>query len=113
MLDAIAHTGLALKESHEPSRKLDGILPDTASEELKKWWNKMLMNAKEICEDPQGKLINSDVLLAKSAQNKSEDVEKGRDCVRKAIQQNLKSMPNITGEVFMQIIETFVDKRKT
>ena len=102
-----------MKENHEPSRELNGVLPDTASEELKKWWDKILVTAKEICNDPQSKLICSEVLLAQEGENKTEDVEKGRDCMRRAIEQNLKSMPNITGEVFMQMIEAFVNKRET
>jgi hypothetical protein len=101
-----------LKESQGQSRDLNRILPDTASVELQKWWEKILATAKEICNDPHGKLICSDVLLAYPDENKVEDAEKGRDCMRRAIEQNLQSMPKITGDVFMQIIEAFKNKRE-
>ena len=98
-------------QSHKVSDGLDSILPDAASEELRKWWNRIIEDAKVKCNDPQGKLINSELLLGQEHEIKADDAEKARDCVRKAIEQHLKSMPNITGEVFMQIIKNFASKK--
>jgi hypothetical protein len=98
-------------ESHEAIKGLDGILPDTASEELRKWWDKVLMTAKEFCNDPEGRLISFDLLLALESEMKAEDIEKGRDCMKRALELHLKSMPNISGELFMQIIKNLESKK--
>jgi hypothetical protein len=100
-----------LVQSHKVSDGLDSILPDAASEELRKWWNRIIEDAKVKCNDPQGKLINSELLLGQEHEIKADDAEKARDCVRKAIEQHHKSMPNISGEVFMQIIKNFASKK--
>lgn len=100
-----------MKQSRKVSDGLDSILPDAASEELRKWWNRIIEEAKEKCNDPQGKLITSELLLGQEHEIKTDDAEKARDCVRKAIEQHLKSMPKVTGEVFMQIIKNFASRK--
>jgi hypothetical protein len=100
-----------LEESHKQSDDLDSLLPDAASKELRKWWNRIIEDAKEKCNDPQGKLINSELLLGQEDEIKADDAEKARDCVRRAIKKHLKSMPNITGEEFMQIIKNLASKK--
>jgi hypothetical protein len=105
--------GLSLEGGPEEFRGVDGIPLDSAPEELEKWWDRILVTAKEICNDPQGKLINSDVLLEQNNEIKPEDIEKGRACMRRAIEQHLKSMPKITQEVFMEIIKNFGSKTST
>lgn len=100
-----------MEESHNESKNLDSILPDAASEELRKWWNRIIVDAKEKCNDPQGNLINTELLLGQEDEIKADDAEKARDCVRRAIEQHLKSMPNVTGEVFMQIIKNLASKK--
>lgn len=100
-----------MEQGHKESDDLDSILPDDASEELRKWWNSIIEDAKEKCNDPQGKLIKSELLLGHEDEIKADGAEKARDCVRKAIEQHLKSMPNITGEVFMQIIKNLASKK--
>ena len=102
-----------MERSSEEFRGLDGIPHNTAPEELQKWWNKILVTAKEICNDPQGKLINLDVLLPQKNEVKIKDTEKGRDCMRKAIEQHLKSMPNDIQQVFMEMIKSLGSKTTT
>jgi hypothetical protein len=99
-----------LEGNPEEFRVVDGIPHDTAPEELQKWWDRILITAKEICNDPQGKLINSAVLLPQRNEVKHEDTNKGRDCIRKAIEQHLRSMPNLTQDAFMEILKTFGSK---
>jgi hypothetical protein len=96
----------------EAFRGLNGIANDIAPVELQKWWDRILTTAKQICNDPEGKLINSEVILAqkKDDEVKAQETEKGRDCMRKAIEQHLNSMPNITQEIFIQILENFRNK---
>jgi hypothetical protein len=93
-----------MENSHEVSRGFDVILPDAAPEELRKWWDRVLLTARDLCNDPHGMLISSDVLIARKSEFRVKDVEKGKDCMRRAIEYHLKSMPNITGAVFMQLI---------
>jgi hypothetical protein len=100
-----------MEDSRKSSRDLDDILPDDAPEELCKWWDRVLMTAKEFCKDPQGTLINYDVLVARKSDNKWEDVEKAKECMRRAIEHHLKSMPIITGGVFMQIIRNLSSQK--
>jgi hypothetical protein len=93
-------------------RGLNGIANDIAPIELQKWWDRILTTAKQICNDPEGKLINSDVILAQKKDDEvnAQETEKSRDCIRRAIEQQLNSMPNITQERFIQILENFRNK---
>ena len=105
--------GLLLKGSSEEFRGINGMPYNSAAEELQKWWDRILVTAREICNDPQGKLINSDTLIPQNSEVKAEDIEKSRDCMRRAIEQHLKSMPNVTQKAFTEIIKNFGSKNAT
>jgi hypothetical protein len=95
---------MPIEKSDDSFEGLDAILPNDTSEEFRRWWRRVQRTAKELCNDPPGRLININVLLAHEGET-VEDIEKGRDCIKRAIEHHLKSMPNIEGKLFMQIIK--------
>jgi hypothetical protein len=96
---------MPIEKSHDSFEGLDAMLPNDTPKEFRRWWGRVQRTAKELCNDPSGRLININILLAHEGETKSEDVEKGRDCVKRAIEHHLKSMPNIEGQLYMQIIK--------
>lgn len=96
---------MPIEKSDDSFEGLDAILPNDTPEEFRRWWRRVQRTAKEFCNDPPGRLININVLLAHEGETKAEDIEKSRDCIKKAIEHHLKSMPNIEGKLFMQIIK--------
>jgi hypothetical protein len=95
---------MPIEKSDDSFEGLDAILPNDTPEEFRRWWRRVQLTAKELCNDPLGRLININVLLAHERET-VEDIEKGRDCIKRAIEHHLKSMPNIEGKLFMQIIK--------
>jgi hypothetical protein len=100
-----------MEKSRDLAKGLDSILHDNAPEELWKWWDRVLLTAREFCDDPQGRFVNIDVLLLQKRTLRGKDVRKAQDCIRRAIEHHLKSMPNITGETYMQMIKNLGNKR--
>lgn len=101
-----------MNKSHDDEfRGLESVLPQAATAELRKWWDHVLLTAKKLCNDPEGRIINFNLLLPHEEQMRSKDTKKGRDCMRRAIELHLNSMPNVRGEIFMQIIKNLESKK--
>ena len=96
---------MPIEKSDDSFEGLDAILPHDTPKEFRRWWRRVQRTAKELCNDPSGRLININVLLAHEGGTRAEEVEKGRDCIKRAIEHHLKSMPNTEGRLFMQIIK--------
>jgi hypothetical protein len=63
-----------MNKSHDGEfRGLESVLPQAATDELRKWWDNVLLAAKKLCNDPGGRIINFNLLLQHEEQMRSKD----------------------------------------